>query len=87
VEVGDARLRFERTRARNEPRDPQSYESFLQEDEEEEALFHLSETLEKADIVIENKDTLDEFHQNIRENLIDGPLFNVCNPKGKELQR
>jgi dephospho-CoA kinase len=54
VEVGDPRLRFERTRARGALHDPKSYDEFLRQDREEEEMFKIEETMERSDITIEN---------------------------------
>jgi dephospho-CoA kinase len=64
------RIRFERIRKRGKPRDPQSYEAFLEQDRKEEPLFHLSASIEQADITISNEGTLEEFHEQIKRNLI-----------------
>jgi dephospho-CoA kinase len=70
VRVADPRIRFERIRKRGEPRDPQGYDAFREQDRKEEQLFHLSATIEQADITISNEGTLEDFHEKIERNLI-----------------
>ena len=83
VRVGERRIRFQRTKNRDDPRDPQTYQSFLEEDQEEEEMFNIGETLDHADIVIENSGTLEEFHRRIRKKLFEGPLSPYCGSAGK----
>jgi dephospho-CoA kinase len=74
VEVGDPAIRFERTKRRNETRDPETFEDFLEEDRREEDMFKIGETLKKADLMIRNDSTLQDFHRRIEKTIIDGLL-------------
>jgi len=78
VEVGDPSLRFRRTQARDDPRDPDTYQQFLQQDREEEEMFHLGEAIELADLTVENDGTLEEFHDRIEERIIKPELAERC---------
>ena len=69
VEVSDPALRFERLRRRNEPRDPDTYEEFWEQERSEEEMFQVSETLRKADETVRNDGSLEDFHRNIEEAL------------------
>lgn len=81
VEVGDPKLRFERLKERDKPRDPDTYEEFLRQDEEEVELFHVDETMRRADSAIQNDASLQAFHRRIRESIIEAPLGDAlrCN--------
>jgi dephospho-CoA kinase len=70
VAVSDPNRRYERVRDRGEARDPQSYREFLQQDEEEEEIFHLSETIEEADIVLDNDQSLAKLHSQIDRKVV-----------------
>ncbi len=74
VRVSDPHMRFERIKQRNDMRDPQSFGEFFRQDQEEEQLFHLSETLKKADLTLYNDGSLEEFHQAIQTRLIEEQL-------------
>lgn len=80
VAVSDPWLRFERSASRDEARDPDSYETFREQDREEEELFHLSETLRRADLVLPNDGGLEAFRALIEERLI--PLLSCPNESG-----
>ena len=67
VEVTDPRVRFERVVKRGEARDPRAYQEFLQQDESEEAVFRLQETISMATMKINNDGSLEEFHAAIDE--------------------
>lgn len=82
VEVGDPRLRFERVRERGKERDPQSYQEFLRQDEEEAELFDLDETLQQADLTIRNDASLQAFHRRIRESIVESPLGDALHCDG-----
>jgi dephospho-CoA kinase len=71
VRVGDPRIRFERSRDRDEPRDPKSFEKFLQQDEEEEQLFNLHEAIEEADLTVDNSGSLEQFHEVIEVKVVE----------------
>ena len=67
-------MRFKRTQDRDSARDPDSYEAFLRQDEEEEQLFHISEAIAEADLTIMNDASLEGFHERIEEVLLEGAL-------------
>jgi dephospho-CoA kinase len=46
----------------------------LQQDQEEEEIFHLSETIEEADVVLNNDQTLAQLHRQIDRRLVPGLL-------------
>jgi dephospho-CoA kinase len=70
VEVGDAHARYERLTRRDEPRDPQSFEDFEEQERAEEKQFRLSATIGHADLTIPNDGSLDEFHRRIETQLV-----------------
>jgi len=70
VEVNDSSLRFLRTKQRGKARDPETYEEFKQQDKAEEEMFRVSETIEQADVTINNDDSLEAFHRRIEETII-----------------
>ena len=70
VRVGDPHTRFERVRRRDEARDPGSYARFLQQDQEEKEMFHIEETIQQADITIDNDGTLQDFHRTIEKQVV-----------------
>jgi dephospho-CoA kinase len=70
VAVDTPLRRFSRLQDRSEPRDPEHYEVFLKQEQEEEQLFHISETVERADISIDNSGTVEEFHRKIDASLV-----------------
>jgi dephospho-CoA kinase len=82
VEVNDPILRFKRLLQRNRPRDPQSYAEFLQQEREEESEFHLSRTLEEADLILKNNGSLEEFHRSIQKHVINPLLSNELDCNG-----
>lgn len=74
VQVGDTAKRFERVCERGKERDPQSYEAFLRQDQEEIDSFDLDETIRRADLTIENDASLEAFYRRIRESIMKAPL-------------
>ena len=74
VRVGDPRLRYERLLERDQPRDPESFEAFLEQEREEEEQFQIGEALQQADLVINNNRSLEAFHEAIDYLLIEGPI-------------
>jgi dephospho-CoA kinase len=72
VRVNDARLRYQRLLERDRPRDPDTFEAFVQQEREEEEQFHVREALRQADLVINNYRSLEDFYQAIDYLLIDG---------------
>ena len=69
VRVSDAHTRFERVQRRDEARDPQSYDKFLEQDREEMEIFQIEETIKKADITIDNGSSLREFYHKIEKHV------------------
>jgi dephospho-CoA kinase len=77
VRVGDARLRFERLRQREDERDPQNWERFCAQEHLEEAHFEISRTLRLADVTIDNHDDRRQLHRNIAAS----PIMEwICSP-------
>lgn len=69
VEVTDPATRFRRLKQRSKPRDPGTYAQFRQQEESEEELFHISRTIQKADVVVNNDGKFEDFHNKIEEAL------------------
>jgi len=67
VDMSDPKVRFERLRSRKETRDPQAWEEFLKQNEEEEQLFCLSKTHKMADRVIYNDGGLEDLYKKVDE--------------------
>lgn len=72
VRVNDARLRYQRLLERDHPRDPDTFEAFTQQEQDEEAQFHVRKALRQADLVINNHRSLEDFYQAIDYLIIDG---------------
>lgn len=65
VKVKNAHVRFERLLARGTTRDPKSWEEFLSNEQREDAIFRISETVSLADYTIYNDQTLSTLRKNI----------------------
>lgn len=74
VSVSDPQTRYQRIRDRRQARDPQSYSEFLQQDREEEEIFHLSHTIQETDIVLNNDESLAQLHRQVDHRLMNGLL-------------
>lgn len=74
VQVDDPLVRYQRMRARDSARDPEKIEEFYQQEESEQAIFHIDQAIEKADLHIENNGSLEEYYQHIEEKII-GRVF------------
>jgi dephospho-CoA kinase len=74
VRVGDARTRFERVQARDEARDPEAYTAFLAQDREENEIFQIEETIERADLTIDNDGSLANLYRRIEVQVVE-PLL------------
>ncbi|NLG49010.1 MAG: AAA family ATPase [Chloroflexi bacterium] len=74
VHVSDPHLRYERARQRAEARDPTTFAEFAEKDREEEELFHIRDTIQYADMIIDNSSTIEAFHQQIEEKIVRGRL-------------
>jgi dephospho-CoA kinase len=74
VVVGDARLRFKRTQQRGDPRDAETWEEFVKEDQEAERMFGLSEAIEEADVTVRNDGSLDALYEQVDEQIIEDRL-------------
>lgn len=70
VRVGDVRTRFDRVKERNETRDPESFERFLRQDQEEKEMFQIERAADMADITIDNDGSLQDFHREIEEQVV-----------------
>jgi dephospho-CoA kinase len=62
VRVKDPAIRFRRILLRNDGRGPDTFEEFLEKDSVEEIEFKISETVKKADVVIDNEGDVDDLH-------------------------
>jgi dephospho-CoA kinase len=78
VRVDDPHLRFERTRDRDDPRDPETFEAFKQQDQEEEELFDIGATIDQADLTLRNDSSLEDLHQLIENEIIADLLAGMC---------
>lgn len=78
VVVNNPRLRFGYIHGRDDPRDPQAFDEFSDQDQQEESLFQISATLKLADLEISNNNSLEDFQQLIRQKLIDEKLSDYC---------
>ena len=70
VRVAESSTRFERLRKRGETRDPQSYERFLLQDQEEREMFQIEDAVEAADITIDNSGSLEGFCREIDRQVV-----------------
>jgi dephospho-CoA kinase len=77
VNVTDPHVRYSRMVARQEERDPHSYEEFLQQDRAEEKLFSLKAAEQKADYSITNDGTMDDLHREIDRLVTDENLLTI----------
>ncbi len=78
VRVDDPHLRFERVRSRDDPRDPETFKAFRQQDQEEEKLFNISTTIKQADLTLRNDSSLEDLHQLIENEIIADLLAGRC---------
>lgn len=69
--TADKRKRFQRLKSREEARDPETWQEFLEQDQNEEEIFHITESCKLADYTIENNGTLEELLQKI-DHIIEG---------------
>jgi len=65
VYVSDTHLRYERIRERAKPRDPKSYDEFLEQERNEESLFRISEAIRQADYSLNNDGSVYALHNKI----------------------
>jgi dephospho-CoA kinase len=79
VEVTDDWIRFERMKARGEPRDPSDLRHFRDLDRREEEQFHLSDAAALADHAIRNDGTLADLHAVIDRLVIRSSLLRPAN--------
>jgi dephospho-CoA kinase len=59
------RIRFQRLLKRNEPRDPKTWQEFLEQDQKEEEIFQLTETCRLADYRLTNNETVEKLYQKV----------------------
>jgi dephospho-CoA kinase len=59
------RKRFQRLLSRQEPRDPKTWQQFLEQDRAEEKIFQLDESCRLADYRIDNDGTVEELNHKI----------------------
>jgi len=57
--------RFEGIKKRGRPGDPQTLEEFRKQDERQNELFRLNESIKQADYVLDNNGTIEELHANV----------------------
>ncbi len=77
VYVTDPHVRYSRMVARQEERDPHSYEEFLRQDKAEEKLFSLKAAEQKADYSLSNDGTLDDMHHEIDRLVTDEGMLTI----------
>jgi len=70
VRVTDPYLRYQRIKRRGEPRDPNSYEDFLRQQQRENQFFDIPRTISEADITIDNSEDLPTFHRKIEDSVV-----------------
>ena len=70
VRVGNSKLRFQRLRRRNEVRDPDTYEVFLEQERQEEERFRISRAIQLADFTIDNDGSREQLQRDIEESPI-----------------
>jgi dephospho-CoA kinase len=78
VQVDDPMVRYQRMRERDSARDPNQVKVFQQQEESEQAIFHIDRAIEKADIHIDNNGSLQEYYQHIEEQIIRGVFSGAC---------
>ena len=78
MRVDGPHVRFERLRARDAPRDPESFKTFLQQEQEEEKRFHIDRTIERADLTLKNDASLEALHRAIETEIITDLLAGRC---------
>jgi dephospho-CoA kinase len=61
----DVKERFRRLRQRGETRDPKTWEEFLEQEKQEERIFHLHESYAMADYRLQNNGTLEDLFRQI----------------------
>ena len=74
VDVSDARTRFERVSERDDPRDPQTFDDFLEQDRSEEEQFGISKAIERCDVELNNDGSLQDLHRQIDRRIIEERL-------------
>jgi dephospho-CoA kinase len=74
VSVADPNLRYRRLQERGEPRDPMTFDTFLDQDESAERIFHLQEAIGRADLTVDNGGTVDSLRRQLEEIVIRGAL-------------
>lgn len=84
VDVHDAFTRFQRTRNRGEPRDPKTFDEFIEQDKKEEESFQISEVAKEADYTIENDKDISVLFAQVDK--IMAKIFS-CNFKPSRYQR
>jgi dephospho-CoA kinase len=65
IYITDPHVRYSRMVARQEERDPHTYEEFIRQDKAEEKLFSLKEAERKADYSISNDGPLEDLHREL----------------------
>lgn len=76
VKISDDMDRFHRMLARKSKRDPLTVEEFIRADQEEERIFHTSESEKLADVTVLNDGSMEDFHKEI-----DGLYLSVLKKK------
>ncbi len=67
VYISDPQVRFDRIKKRGSKRDSSTFQEFLQQDQETEQLFHISDAIKMADFSIPNDGSLDNLHCEIEK--------------------
>src|SRR6056297_3054547 len=78
VRVKDPETRFRRIRQRKDPRDPEEFENFMLQDQREEDMFQISETISMADEVLSNDGSLENLHHQTENKIIESYLKKIC---------
>jgi dephospho-CoA kinase len=83
VEAGDPKLRFERLKQRGEDRDPKTYEEFLEQEKNEEELFHLNDAIRQADVTIPNSGSREALRAHVEDLIRRDRFFQDLDCTGK----
>ena len=67
VNVTDSHVRFERVKKRGSQKDPSNFNQFLEQDKKEEAIFNFNEAISKADITIQNNQSISHLEKKVKQ--------------------
>ncbi len=70
IDGGDERRRFERAEHHSPESDPTEFERFVADDHDDDELFHVAETLAQAEVVLDNRGTVDALFEQIEHAIV-----------------